>query len=126
MYDKRLINELFQNIEESLLLIVGQTESLSSISDLLTTPTGILILDGICMNLLAVGETVKSIDKYTGKELLTQYPSIPWKDVMKMRDVIAHHYFEVDAEIVFNIIRNDVPPLLAAVRQIREDLKLNP
>ncbi|MDR1223291.1 MAG: DUF86 domain-containing protein [Tannerella sp.] len=126
MYDKRLINELFQNIEESLLLIVRQTESLSSISDLLATPTGILILDGICMNLLAVGETVKSINKYTGKELLTQYPSIPWKDVMKMRDVIAHHYFEVDAEIVFNIIRNDVPPLLAAVRQIREDLKLNP
>jgi uncharacterized protein with HEPN domain len=46
-------------------------------------------LDGVCMNLLAVGETVKNIDKYTHKSLLVNYPSINWQDIMRLRDVIA-------------------------------------
>jgi uncharacterized protein with HEPN domain len=41
---------------------------------------------------------------------------------MRLRDVIAHHYFEVDAEKVFAILCDDVPPLLAVIKQMKEDL----
>jgi uncharacterized protein with HEPN domain len=96
--------------------------SIHSLDDFLLTPTGMLLLDGVCMNLFAVGETVKNIDKYTHKALLVNYPSIQWQDIMRLRDVIAHHYFEVDAEKVFAILCDDVPPLLAVIKQMKEDL----
>ncbi len=41
---------------------------------------------------------------------------------MGMRDIIAHHYFEVDVEIVFSIIKNDIYPLLDVIRQIKRDV----
>lgn len=53
------------------------------------------------MKLSAVGESVKNLDKITKREFLSNYPEIPWKNVMGVRDVIVHHYFEVDAEEIF-------------------------
>jgi len=41
---------------------------------------------------------------------------------MKMRDVIAHHYFEIDVDIVFTTLKHDIQPLLQTVRQIKNDL----
>jgi len=121
MLDSLIVSDVLKNIEESLTLIVEQTEQYTTVDDFLMSPTGVLILDGVCMNLLAVGEAVKKLDKYTDKELLPKYPSIPWKDIMRMRDVIAHHYFDVDAEKVFTILRDDVPPLLETIVKMKKD-----
>ena len=41
---------------------------------------------------------------------------------MKMQDVIAHHYFEIDAEIVFSTLKNNIPPLLEVIKQMKTDL----
>jgi uncharacterized protein with HEPN domain len=49
------------------------------------------------MVIIALGEAVKTLDKLSDKKLLPTYPSIEWKKVMGARDIIAHHYFEVDA-----------------------------
>jgi uncharacterized protein with HEPN domain len=122
MYDASLIIEMLQQIERALTLVKKEMIDIHSLDDFLTTSTGMLMLDGVCMNLFAVGETVKNIDKYTGKTLLVNYPSINWQDIMRLRDVIAHHYFEVDAEKIFAILRHDVPPLLSVIKQMREDL----
>ena len=80
-------------------------------------------LDAICMNLIALGEAVKGLDKITKGELLPLYPEIYWGGVMRMRDKIAHHYFEVDAEVVFATLRDDIPAILPVVRRMREQLE---
>lgn len=49
------------------------------------------------MLLIAIGEGVKGVDKLTDKKLLSFYPEMDWKGVMGMRDIIAHHYFDLDA-----------------------------
>ena len=46
------------------------------------------VLDGVCMKLIFIGESVKTIDKISEGELLSLYPVIPWKEIMKLRDVI--------------------------------------
>ena len=80
-----------------------------------------LRLDAICMNLIALGEAVKGLDKITRGELLPGYPEIYWRGVMKMRDKIAHHYFEMDAEVVFKTLKEDIPMMLPIVhRMIKE------
>ena len=80
-----------------------------------------LRLDAICMNLIALDEAVKGLDKITRGELLPGYPEIYWSGVMKMRDKIAHHYFEMDAEVVFKTLKEDIPMMLPIVhRMIKE------
>ena len=56
------------------------------------------VLDGVCMKLIFIGESVKTIDKLSEGELFSLYPVIPWKEIMKLRDVIAHHYLKINAE----------------------------
>ena len=68
-------------------------------------------LDAICMNLIALGEAVKGLDKQTHGQLLPRYPEIYWSCVMRMRDKIAHHYFEVDTDVVFRTVQEDVPQM---------------
>jgi len=79
-------------------------------------------LDAACMVLIALGESVKTLDKLTDKELLPTYPSVEWKKVMGARDIMVHHYFEVDADDVFNIITNDLNPLKKAIAYFKEQL----
>ncbi|WP_226995406.1 DUF86 domain-containing protein, partial [Candidatus Symbiothrix dinenymphae] len=111
-----------QHIEESLLLLVESTEIITTGDDFLTTPSGMLMLDGVYMRLFAIGEEVKNLDKHSNKELLPAYPSIPWRKIMGLRDIIAHHYFEVDANIIFDVLLNEVPPLLDVITKMKRDL----
>ena len=80
-------------------------------------------LDAICMNLIALGEAVKGLDKQTHGELLPRYPEIHWSGVMRMRDKIAHHYFEIDTEIVFHTIEKDIPQMTKVIDKMLEDLE---
>ena len=122
MYDKSLISDSFENIEQSLNEIVDWTVNIVSADDFLISSSGMILLNAVCMKLFAVCEELKNIDKRTDKKLFVQYPAINWKEAMKMRDVIAHHYFEIDAEIVFSTLQNDIKPLLQTIKHILLDL----
>lgn len=86
------------------------------------TPSGVERLESICMLLIAIGESVKRIDKATNKELLSHYPEIDWKGVMGMRDIIAHHYFDIDAVIVFDVMKNNLPAVKMAIDKMLSDI----
>ena len=57
------------------------------------------------------------------KELLVKYPEIPWRNVMGIRDIIVHHYFDVDADEIFRICKEDIPQLYKVIIKIINDLK---
>lgn len=99
-----------------------RTCSIHSVNDFLMTPGGMEKLDAACMVLIAIGETVKNLDKITEKKLLPMYPKIPWKNVMGIRDMVAHHYFEVDADVVFEVVSKELDPLKEAVDFFKEKL----
>lgn len=79
-------------------------------------------LDAACMVIIALGESVKTLDKLTDKQLLPTYPSIDWKKIMGARDIMAHHYFEVDADEIYSIIRNDLEPLKNAILFFKQEM----
>lgn len=99
-----------------------RTVSIQTVDDFLATPGGMEKLDAACMVLIAIGETVKNLDKITEKKLLPIYPAIPWKNVMGIRDIIAHHYFEVDADVVFEIVNKQLASLKEAVTFFQKEL----
>ncbi len=83
---------------------------------------GIDRLDAICMLLIAVGEAFKNIDRTTEGKLLARYPEVEWSGVKGVRDVIAHQYFDIDAEQIFSICRTDIPNLINTVRKMVQEL----
>ena len=118
----KMVYETLNNIDIAIERLQERSREIHSVNDYLTSPTGMEKLDAACMVLIAIGESVKTLDKLTEKELLPIYPSIDWKGVMGVRDIIAHHYFEVDADIVFKVITKDLDPLLGAISFFKEYL----
>ena len=122
MFDKELALDSVQKIKAMLGLIVERTSVVETPNDFLCSPEGMLRLDAICMNLIALGETVKGLDKLTEGKLLNNYPDVYWKGVMGMRDKITHHYFEIDTDVVFRTIEEDIPEMLPIVEKMISDL----
>jgi uncharacterized protein with HEPN domain len=75
------------------------------------------------MLLIAIGESLKNIDKISNGKLLKSYPQVDWKGAKGMRDIITHHYFDVDAEEIFFVCKNKMMPLVNTLKNIIEDIK---
>jgi len=118
MYDKELILSKLKNIKTSLEEIIDWTGHVQSEDDFLTSSSGMILLNAVCMKLLWIGEEVKSIDKHTDKKLFSLYPDVHWKELMGMRDIIAHRYFELETDKIFEAIDKDVPNILETVSKI--------
>ena len=121
MYDKFLTIELLRRIETSLKEIIDWTVHVKSVEDFLLSSDGMILLNAVCMKLIVVGEDVKTLDKYTNKTLLPKYHTIQWKDIMGMRDVIAHHYFDLEADKIFDTVKEEVPELLNVIIKMKHD-----
>ena len=112
------VYETLKNINLAISRLQDRSVGINSVNDYLMSPTGMEKLDAACMVLIALGESVKTLDKLTEKKLLPTYPSIDWKGVMGVRDIIAHHYFEVDAEVVLLTVKEDIPLVKSIIDQM--------
>lgn len=83
------------------------------------------LLAANCTLITAIGEGVNRINRLIPDFLQTSFPKIPWKSIVGMRNKIAHGYFELDADAVYETIIYDIPQLKAvideAVRLLKED-----
>lgn len=114
---------LLNEVEKAIFLLRSWNQHIESEDDYLTSPEGMKNLAASCMLIEAIGESFKKIDKVTQGGLLPQFPSIPWKSVMGIRDHIAHGYFDIDSEIIFSTVKNDLDALLKAVEFFRTCLE---
>ena len=69
--------------------------------------------------LQVTGELLKKISKMD-KTLLKNYPGIEWDKIMRLRDIVSHHYEKVDHEIIFDICKNHIPRLKSTIHDIIE------
>jgi len=122
MYDKSLVADILTQIIDALEIVDERCSAINDVDDLIDTKEGQERLDGICMKLIAVGESLKNIDHITDRKLLSQYPEIEWKKVKGIRDFISHHYFDLDAEIIYGICKNNIADLLAVLKKIRKEI----
>lgn len=121
MPDAALLDRL-RDIVDALECIPRRCAGLDSAEGFHRDDAGRDRLDAICMTLIAVGEALKQIDRQTEGTLLAQYPRVDWTGVIGVRNVIAHGYFDIDAEQVYDICINDIPTLIRTVRQMVDDL----
>lgn len=115
-YNKELALHILRQIEKAILLIQRRNSEIHSASDFLSSPQRVEKLDAVCMQFITIGESLKGLEKVTKNKLLITDPKVPWKKVMGLRDIIAHHYFDVDAEVIWWIIENELPTLLTSIQ----------
>jgi uncharacterized protein with HEPN domain len=90
MYDTALVQEILRQILLAAQTILKRCDPIASADDFYASDEGLEKLDAICMQLIAIGESVKNLDKVTGSNLLPRYPEIEWKRIMGMRDILSH------------------------------------
>ena len=73
-----------------------------------------LIFDAVRIRLLEIGEAVKALPD----DLLASEPDIPWRQIARMRDHLAHRYFDTSHGIVQGTVDRDLPQLEDAVRRL--------
>jgi len=124
MSDKQKMTlSTLEDIKYSIELIISRFKNINSADDFLANENGLLLLDSISMRLVAIGEGFKNIDKLTDKKLLLEYPHIEWKGVKGIRDILSHHYFDLDAETIFDICDNYLDELLSATTNMTTKVK---
>ncbi len=121
MSEKELIVEVLNQILQSTLTIEKRFRVIKTPEDFLRDDRRLEKLDAICMQLIALGESLKNLDKITKKELLKKYPQFEWKKAMGMRDIISHHYFDLNSEIVFQVCKEEIPKLKSIIKSILEE-----
>lgn len=65
-------------------------------------------LDAVLMNFVVIGESASKLSSQSIKDL----PDIPWKSIKRFRNIIAHDYFGIDPEAVWQIIQSHLPQLI--------------
>lgn len=68
--------------------------------------------DAVLRNLEIIGEAAKHVSD----ETKTRYPQVKWRKIGDFRNIVAHNYFGVSDEIVWDVIENEIPPLLEQVK----------
>ena len=74
-------------------------------------------IDATLHNLEVIGEAAKNIPQ----DIRENYPTIPWRNMARFRDVIAHHYFGINLETVWDIVENELPTLLSGLDTVIAD-----
>jgi uncharacterized protein with HEPN domain len=124
MSDRQLmILSTLEDIQFSIELIMKRFEKIDRSDDFLADENGLEKLDGISMRLVAIGEGFKNIDKLTDKKLLPNYPKVNWKGVKGVRDILSHHYFDLDAETIFMICNSYLEELAVATNDMIVNIK---
>lgn len=75
--------------------------------------------DAVVRNLEIIGEAAKNVPE----DIRVRYPGIEWRKIAGLRDVIAHEYFGIDNDILWDIIQNKINALQEEVRRIMENGK---
>lgn len=118
----KVVEDQLRQIQEAIQNLELWNVSVNEVDDLLSSPSGMKTLAADCMLIEAIGEGIKRIDERTNGELLVNRPEIPWKAVKGMRDHIAHGYFDINSELVWDVVKNDLPLLREAINFLVEHL----
>lgn len=111
---REIVLDALLQVEQGIENLLIWNEGIEDMNRLLMSPSGMQDIAGNCMLIMAVAEGFKKIDKITGGQLLVLRPEIPWRQVFGLRNRIAHGYFDIDVDIIEEVITNDLRPLLDA------------
>lgn len=114
--------ERLNEILESILLIKEWSNNIDNPDDFLSSSNNVMAFNACVMRLQVIGENVGKLLKKES-DLLSSYTNIPWLAIYDMRNLISHEYSNIDEEIIFSVIKNDLLELEKTIEKIIEKKK---
>jgi uncharacterized protein with HEPN domain len=121
MSDRELAIEILFRIYHATQTIAKRFQTVTSPEDFTHSDAGMEKLDAICMQLIVIGESLKNLDKVTDHALLTKYLQIDWKKAKGLRDIITHHYFDVNAEAIYHVCKHHIDELALVISKMMKE-----
>lgn len=106
-------NIFLTHILESIGWIEKETKGLSKDRFINNVP----IQDAVIRRLEIIGEAVKNLPP----DFKKNYPNITWQKISGLRDKLIHNYFGIDLELVWGIVKKDLPPFKERVGEILKE-----
>jgi uncharacterized protein with HEPN domain len=106
---------------ESIKLIESRYLKIRLPDEFVQSADGITLLDAISMRLQVIGESVRKIQKMNAS-FFDPYSAIEWDKIARFRDLVSHHYDQIDHEIVYDICKVHIPKLKSTLQKIRSEL----
>lgn len=70
--------------------------------------------DAILRRIIVIGEATKRLSP----EFRQSHPQVPWKDIAGMRDIVVHNYDQINIQVVWDVVQNDLPDLLTLLNSL--------
>lgn len=120
--DKATTAELLDFILESLRLIKRRFSGIASSDDFLDSDEGLDKLDAISMRLQSIGEALKNLDKREQSLLLMVADKEYWSKIIRTREILTHHYIDIDAETIYMICDEKLEELEQKIIKLQDTL----
>ena len=114
-----------QSIDKTIDELIVWNKNIHSVEEYYSTQTGMQLLAANCTLITAIGEGINRINRILPEYLSTAFPDIPWRAIIGMRNHIAHGYFELDADLVFAAVKEEIPILKQTIAKVISDIKAN-
>ncbi|HHH37713.1 MAG TPA: DUF86 domain-containing protein [Epsilonproteobacteria bacterium] len=115
--------ELLKFIDESISIIQKRFAYILSADDFIADDDGLEKLDSIILRIQTIGEALKNIDKHQNGFLESVAPQSYWSDIIRLRDLISHHYIDIDAETIYMICDEKLDALKENIKDLLKHLK---
>jgi uncharacterized protein with HEPN domain len=110
----RTVQDRLADIREAAFGVHKAVEALERAEASNTQEEAQLAFDALLYRLLVIGEAVKALPD----EMLALQQDVPWREIARLRDLLAHHYYRVDAQVIRRTVEAPLDQLTAAVGQI--------
>lgn len=121
-FNKEIIISIIDQLYSAINQIMEWNISIKNSEDYLSSTDGMKTLAATSMLIETIGEGVKKIDLKTNGNLLILQPEIPWQEIKGIRNHIAHGYFDIDSDLIFDVVENDLIPLKNALSYLKDFL----
>ncbi|HLD21691.1 MAG TPA: DUF86 domain-containing protein [Patescibacteria group bacterium] len=112
---KRIYTHLLQDMLDA----IDKIDQYTADYDFAEFENNSLVIDGVVRNLEIIGEAANHIPE----EIQLQYTTIPWAQIIGLRNIVIHEYFGIDTSIIWTIATSDLPQLRSAVEKIISEQK---
>ena len=112
--------ELLNFIHESIKLVRRRCKNIQVADDFLFNDTNLDKFEASIMRLQTIGEALKNLEKRNSSFLLQVDSKEYWSDIIRMRDLISHHYADIQADIIFDIFKNELDELEEKIKKLKE------
>lgn len=115
---RRVLGDYVQDVLDAMV----EAEEFTSGMDFSDFKTDRKSINAVVRSLEIIGEATKKLPK----SVTDEYPEIPWKRMAGMRDKLIHEYFGVDLDMVWEVVRSELPPLKPLMQRVLEEIENKP